>query len=501
MNAPLQNTAECAPAGASSPRFTNRFATLGDGYFTRLMPQALAAPALVGWSDAVAAMLGVGNDEATKARWAQVLAGRELPVGSDPLASVYSGHQFGVWAGQLGDGRALMLGEIEHAGQHFELQLKGSGKTPYSRMGDGRAVLRSSIREFLCSEAMAGLGIPTTRALAVVSTDDPVIREAVETASVVLRVSPSFIRFGHFEHFASRRDTERLKVLADFVITHFYPACNDARNPYAALLEEAAHHTAETIAQWQGVGFMHGVMNTDNMSILGLTIDYGPFGFMDAFDAGHICNHSDNQGRYAYYMQPQIGHWNIAALAEALSPLINDEDAAKAAVQGYVDSFETAYTDGLRAKLGLQQAFDGDATLLTGLIQLLHANHPDWTIFFRTLASVRAGDRASDTAVRDLMIDRDAADVWLAAYHKRLLEESSDDAARVHRMNAVNPKYVLRNHLAEVAIRKARDEKDYSEVATLLKVLSRPYDEQPEFAEYAKMPPDWAQRLEVSCSS
>ncbi len=501
MNAPLQNTAELAPAGVTSPRFSNRFATLGDGYFTRLMPQALGKPALVGWSDAVAGMLGIDSDAATKAQWAQVLAGRELPAGSDPLASVYSGHQFGVWAGQLGDGRALMLGEIEHAGQHFELQLKGSGKTPYSRMGDGRAVLRSSIREFLCSEAMAGLGIPTTRALAVVSTDDPVIREAVETASVVLRVSPSFIRFGHFEHFASRRDTPRLKALADFVITHFYPACNDARNPYAALLEEAAHHTAETIAQWQGVGFMHGVMNTDNMSILGLTIDYGPFGFMDAFDAGHICNHSDNQGRYAYYMQPQIGHWNIAALAEALSPLIDDEDAAKAAVQGYVDSFETAYTDGLRAKLGLQQAFDGDATLLTGLIQLLHANHPDWTIFFRTLAGIRAGDRASDTAVRDLLIDRDAADVWLAAYHKRLLEESSDDAARVHRMIAVNPKYVLRNHLAEVAIRKARDEKDYSEVATLLKVLSRPYDEQPEFEQYAKMPPDWAQHLEVSCSS
>jgi uncharacterized protein YdiU (UPF0061 family) len=496
MTASIQSIAQVATV-----ILNNRFASLGSGFFTRLMPQALGPAKLVAWSESTANLLGLDNTDETCQVWTRILSGQGIPNGSDPIATVYSGHQFGVWAGQLGDGRALLLGDIDHNGQHFELQLKGSGKTPYSRMGDGRAVLRSSIREFLCSEAMAALGVPTTRALAVVGAQDPVIRETIETAAVVLRVAPTFIRFGHFEHFASQRDTSRLKALADFVIAQYFPACKNASNPYVALLEEVAHATAETIAQWQCIGFMHGVMNTDNMSILGLTIDYGPFGFMDAFDAGHICNHSDEQGRYAYHMQPQIGHWNIAALAEALSPLIEDEDAAKQAVQAYVDSFEHAYTDGLRAKLGLRQGLDADAALLTSLLQLLHANHADWTVFFRTLSSIRVGDRSADTQVRDLLIDRQAADVWLGKYHQRLAQEHSIDADRARWMNTVNPKFILRNYLAEQAIRKAADDKDFSQVATLLKVLEKPFEEQKQYADYSKPPPEWAQHIEVSCSS
>jgi uncharacterized protein YdiU (UPF0061 family) len=509
MNAPLQSALQRGAPAGSLPEldtglpFTNRFAALGEAFFTRLQPQPLAQPARwVGFSDSVAQMLDRASMGLSKANWLEILAGRAVPVSGAPLATVYSGHQFGVWAGQLGDGRALMLGEVRGAdGQHYELQLKGSGKTPYSRMGDGRAVLRSSIREFLCSEAMAGLGIPTTRALGVVGTDDPVIRETVETAAVVLRVAPSFIRFGHFEHFSSRNQKDALKALADFTIDTYRPELRHAANPYAALLMDVAGRTADMIAQWQAVGFMHGVMNTDNMSILGLTLDYGPFGFMDGFDAGHICNHSDHQGRYAYHNQPAIGHWNIAALAEALLPLIGDVDEAKAAVQHYVDRFEAAFSTAFQHKLGLKSWCEADAQLLTSLLELMHRNHPDFAIFFRRLADLKLDDPAADMPIRDLFIDRAAFDAWAATYRERLCSEASVDAERSAAMKRVNPKFVLRNHLAETAIRKSADERDDSEVARLLKVLAAPYDEQPEHEAYAALPPDWAGSLEVSCSS
>eukprot|EP01041_Mallomonas_annulata_P026255 gene26255-47513_t len=275
-----------------------------------------------------------------------------MPIaGTRPFATVYSGHQFGVWAGQLGDGRAILLGDVATASGPIELQLKGAGLTPYSRMGDGRAVLRSSIREFLCSEAMAALGIPTSRALSVTGSDQGVMRETVETSAVVLRMAPTFIRFGSFEHWSSGQQPEQLKVLADYVIDRFYPQLRTEENPYAAFLAEVTRRTAELMAQWQAVGFMHGVMNTDNMSILGETLDYGPFGFMEAFDSGHICNHSDQQGRYAYGMQPQIGHWNCYALGQALLPLINEVPAAQAALDVYQPAFAAKMDALLHAKL------------------------------------------------------------------------------------------------------------------------------------------------------
>jgi uncharacterized protein YdiU (UPF0061 family) len=481
--------------------FTNRFAALPSAFFTRLMPQALSEPQLVGWSDPVARLLGLPIDVDTAQQWLPVIAGQHLPKGGDPLASVYSGHQFGVWAGQLGDGRALLLGEIQTPSGPLELQLKGAGKTPYSRMGDGRAVLRSSIREFLCSEAMAGLGIPTTRALGVAGSAQPVIREGVETAAVVLRVAPSFIRFGHFEHFASRNQLAELKALTDFVIRNHFPECNEAANPALALLQTVVGKTARLIAQWQAVGFMHGVMNSDNMSVLGLTIDYGPFGFMDAFDAGHICNHSDTQGRYAYYMQPQIGHWNCACLAQALLPLIDDEGAARTAVNAYIPAFEEAHTSLFRAKLGLLQAHDDDAALINRLIEVMHASHADWTTFFRALSGFTSQAPEQNSPLRDMFIDREGFDAWATQYRARLQAEASIDADRAVAMNRVNPKYVLRNHLAEIAIRQARDERIHTQIERLLKVLLHPFDEHPEHQDLAALPPDWASHLEVSCSS
>jgi uncharacterized protein YdiU (UPF0061 family) len=376
-------------------------------------------------------------------------------------------------------------------------------------MGDGRAVLRSSIREFLCSEAMHGLGIPTTRALAVVGSPLPVRREEIETAAVVTRVAPSFVRFGHFEHFSHHGMPVQLKQLADFVIDRHFPQCRGSANPVAALLETVAIRTAELIAQWQAVGFCHGVMNTDNMSILGLTIDYGPFGFLDGFDAAHICNHSDHQGRYAYSRQPNIGLWNLYALGQALLPLLADAaggDAdeavrvAEAALEGYKTVFPKALLQRLSSKLGLTTEQAGDAELTESLFALMGRDHTDFTIFFRRLAGFDSTDGASNDAVRDLFIDREGFDAWAARYAARLRHEGSVDHDRAAAMNRVNPYVVLRNHLAEAAIARAR-EGDFGEVDRLLAVLRTPFDETPEAAPYAAFPPEWARSIEVSCSS
>ncbi|WOB10521.1 protein adenylyltransferase SelO [Piscinibacter gummiphilus] len=479
-------------------RWPNRFATLGDRFYTPMQPQGLPEPHWVAWSERCAELLGW---QGQRDGLLQVLSGNASLPGMQPLASVYSGHQFGVWAGQLGDGRAHLLGELDTPSGPMEIQLKGAGLTPYSRMGDGRAVLRSSIREFLCSEAMAALGVPTTRALCITGSALPVRRETVETAAVVTRVAPSFIRFGHFEHFThTAEDTEALRQLADFVIAHHYPECATLAQPYAALLEAVARKMAELMAWWQAVGFCHGVMNTDNMSILGLTIDYGPFGFLDAFDPGHVCNHSDHQGRYAYARQPNVGFWNVHALAQGLMPLIDDAEAALAALEPYKTAFPQALTRQMRAKLGLATAHDGDMALIDGLLKCMAADRADFSITFRRLAQFNSAEGASNDVVRDMFLDRPAFDAWAQAYGARLRAEGSVDAERAQRMNRVNPKFVLRNHLAEVAIRAA-EQGDFSETHKLLKVLERPYDEQPEHSAYADFPPEWAQSIEVSCSS
>ncbi|MBX3618437.1 MAG: YdiU family protein [Rhizobacter sp.] len=480
----------------------NRFASLGDRFYTPVPPQGLPDPHWVAWSDGCAALLGLTRPDE---QLLEVFSGNTLVPGMQSLASVYSGHQFGVWAGQLGDGRAHWLGELQTAQGALEIQLKGAGLTPYSRMGDGRAVLRSSIREFLCSEAMAALGVPTTRALCVTGSKLPVRRETLETAAVVTRVAPSFIRFGHFEHFThTAGDVEALRALADFVIDGHYPQCREMAQPYAALLEAVSRETAELMAHWQAVGFCHGVMNTDNMSILGLTIDYGPFGFLDAFDPGHVCNHSDHQGRYAYARQPNVAFWNLHALAQGLLPLIGEGDQASELALESLESYKTAFPLALmrqmRNKLGLATERAEDQTLVDGLLRRMATDRVDFSITFRRLAQFSTAEGASNDAVRDLFLDREAFDAWAASYCTRLRAEHSVDPERAARMNRVNPKFVLRNHLAETAIRQAQDG-DFGETQRLLKVLARPFDEQPEQSAYADFPPAWAQSIEVSCSS
>jgi uncharacterized protein YdiU (UPF0061 family) len=485
---------------AATLPFENSFASLPPAFYTRLMPTPLPAPYLVAVSPSAAQLIGVDPATLATEEGIATLVGNRVAERSQPLAAVYSGHQFGVWAGQLGDGRAILLGDIATPAGPMELQLKGAGMTPYSRMGDGRAVLRSSIREFLCSEAMHGLGIPTTRALSVVGSDQGVVRESIETAAVVVRMAPTFIRFGSFEHWYYKGKPDELKQLADYVIDRFYPALRTADNPYAALLEEVTRRTARLIAQWQAVGFMHGVMNSDNMSILGQTLDYGPFGFMEGFDANHICNHSDDHGRYSYANQPQIGHWNCYALAQALLPLIGEVAPTQAALDVYQPEFARHIDQRLHAKLGLATAQDGDRELLDSLFSILQANHADFTIFFRRLSGLRAGGAEGDEPLRDLFVDRPAFDAWADVYRARLRAENSDDAARKLAMDQVNPKYVLRNYMAQVAIEKAQN-KDFSEVERLLALLARPFDEQPENEHYADFPPDWSNQLSVSCSS
>ncbi len=384
-------------------------------------------------------------------------------------------------------------------------------------MGDGRAVLRSSIREFLGSEAMAGLGIATSRALCVTGSDARVRREEIETAAVVTRVAPSFIRFGHFEHFSYNEQHDSLKSLADYVIDKYGPlglnnvakeatesgvnSINfDGSNPYATLLQRVSEKTAAVVAQWQSVGFCHGVMNTDNMSILGLTIDYGPFQFMDAYVPGHICNHSDTGGRYAFNKQPNIAYWNLYALGQALLPLIGEQELAVAALESYKTVFPAEFEGRMRAKLGLPEEQDGDPardrSLIENILKLLAKDRVDFTIFWRRLSHHIAGDTLAP--VRDLFLDREAFDAWMLSYSERLKSVPREMAGSL--MLKSNPKYVLRNHLGEEAIQKAKA-KDFSMVRDLLAVLERPFDEHPAFEAWAGFPPDWASGIEISCSS
>lgn len=493
-NLPAPDTAD--PSAGTSLTWNNSFAQLGGDFYTRLRPQSLPDPYWVGRSRSLAHELGLGAEWLESQAALEALTGNSVLPGSEPLASVYSGHQFGVWAGQLGDGRALLLGEINTPRGPQEIQLKGAGKTPYSRMGDGRAVLRSSIREFLCSEAMHGLGIPTTRALCVTGSDAAVRREEIETAAVVTRTAPSFIRFGHFEHFSYNDQHAQLKVLADYVIDRFYPACREAKQPYAALLEAVSEKTAHLMAAWQAAGFCHGVMNTDNMSILGLTIDYGPFQFLDAFDPGHICNHSDTQGRYAYNKQPNMAYWNLFCLGQALLPLIEDQEQALAALEPYKTVFPEALQARMRSKLGLADEQPDDKTLVDNTFKLLAANKVDYTIFWRRLNGFTA--QSGHEPLRDLFFDRESFNAWALQYSERLAHV--DQGFRADLMLKNNPKFVLRNHLGEQAIRAAKL-KDFSGVDTLLALLQAPFDEHPGHESFADFPPDWASSIEISCSS
>ncbi len=497
-----------SPVSLNRAHWTNSFARLGEAFYSQVRPTPFSRPTwMVHFNADAAALLGL---DATAPEWLTWLSGQSLPAGAEPLAMLYAGHQFGHLVPQLGDGRAIMLGEITNpAGQRWEVQLKGSGLTPYSRGGDGRAVLRSTIREYLCSEAMHGLGIPTTRALAMVGGDEEVYRENIESGAMLTRLAPSHVRFGSFEVFFYRSQYEHIKTLADYVLAHHYPELQDSAQPYQALLTEVIKRTAHLIANWQAVGFAHGVMNSDNMSILGLTLDYGPFGFIEAYQPAYICNHSDHEGRYAFDQQPSMGLFNLSCLAQAMLPLLHEEpeqgaEWARAALGKYQTQLVEHYAGLMRAKLGLREAMAEDQHLLQGLLDLMQANQTDYTILFRRLSEfkvVEVRGTHPTSQIRDLFLDRPGFDAWGARYAARLQQENSVDAERRERMNQVNPKYILRNYLAEVAIRKAEDDKDYSEIDILYRLLQRPFDEHPDYERYAGHPPDWATGIAVSCSS
>jgi uncharacterized protein YdiU (UPF0061 family) len=477
--------------------FDNSYRRLPPAFYQLVEPTPLPAPYLVSFNPDAAALIDLDPRAAEDPQLPEYVAGgRPLP-GAEPIAAIYAGHQFGGWVPQLGDGRAILLGEARNArGERWDLQLKGAGPTAFSRMGDGRAVLRSSIREYLCSEAMHGLGVPTTRALCVVGSDAPVYREEVETAAVVLRMAPTHVRFGSFQLFASRGQHEHVRTLADYVIDGHFPHLAGDADRHARWLDEVVVRTARLMAAWMAVGFAHGVMNTDNMSVLGLTMDYGPFGFLDAFDAGFICNHSDPYGRYAFDQQPNVGLWNCARLAESVLSLV-DRERAIAALDGYAPAYVARYGELMRAKLGLVTTEDGDAALVADLLALMQGEGADYTRTFRALGAWRQDESA---AVASMFTDRPAFDAWAARYGERLRREGSVDAERGARMARANPKYVLRNYLAQRAIALA-ERREYSEIDRLLAILRDPYAEHPAFERYAAEPPVEEREIVVSCSS
>lgn len=465
-------------------------------FYTALAPTPLKNARLIWHNAPLAQTLDIPEALFHPAQGAGVWGGETLLPGMSPLAQVYSGHQFGAWAGQLGDGRGILLAEQQLPdGRRLDWHLKGAGLTPYSRMGDGRAVLRSTIRESLASEAMHALGIPTTRALAMVTSDTPVQRETLESGAMLMRLAESHVRFGHFEHFYYRREPEKVQQLADYVIRHHWPELVDDADKYVLWFRDVVTRTATLIASWQTVGFAHGVMNTDNMSILGLTMDYGPYGFLDDFKPDFICNHSDYQGRYSFENQPAVGLWNLQRLAQSLSPFIA-VDALNGALDGYQHVLLTVYGRRMRDKLGLFTQQKGDNDLLDGLFALMIREGSDYTRTFRMLSVSEQHSAASP--LRDEFIDRAAFDSWFAGYRARLRDEPIDDAQRQQQMQSVNPALVLRNWLAQRAIEQA-EQGEMSELARLHEALRQPFADRDD--DYINRPPDWGRRLEVSCSS
>lgn len=479
----------------------NAYAALPAAFHQRVEPTAVPDPYPVAWNESLAAELGWRHDLKDPETLA-VLAGNRVVEGMEPIASAYAGHQFGSWVPELGDGRAIILGElVTPDGGRQEIQLKGAGLTRWSRMGDGRAVLRSTIREYLASAAMHGLGIATTRALAIVGSDLPVYRERTETAAILTRVAPTHVRFGTFEYLAARRMTAERQRLADFVIERFHPELLTlpAAERYGAWYTEVVARTARLMAAWIAVGFAHGVMNTDNFSIIGLTLDYGPYGWMDRYDPSLVCNHSDWAGRYAFDQQPIVGLWNCARLGEALHPLV-EEPAAMAALEAYRTRYETEVASRMRAKLGLATEDPGDVELATAFLELMRAVGADYTNTFRALSRWDRDDPASDVALRGELPGVAGLDEWLGSYAERLGREQRPVAARHAAMLTVNPKYVLRNWVAQDVIRNA-ETRNVALVDEVRRVLEQPFDEHPTMARYAAPPPEWARGIEVSCSS
>ncbi len=493
--------------------FDNTYARLPERFFVKMPPTPVEAPRLLLLNEGLAREIGLDPDRLREEDGVQSLAGNRVPDGAEPLAMAYAGHQFGGWVPQLGDGRAILLGEVVGIdGLRRDIQLKGSGPTPFSRMGDGRAALGPVLREYLISEAMAALGIPTTRSLAVVTTGEAVFRDRALPGGILTRVARSHIRVGTFQFFAARRDDDAVRHLADHVIARHYPEIGpeigpeidpeaaDGKNRYKILLERVVEAQARLIAAWMGVGFIHGVMNTDNMSVAGDTIDYGPCAFMNAYLPGTVYSSIDHGGRYAYGNQPGIAHWNLACLAQCLLPLIDDSEdkaleVAQEIINGFPDRYRAHHTDAFAAKIGLETVRDGDAELISDLLSVMEKGEADFTLVFRRLSETGrdAGDGVGDGAgdggaVRALFSDPAAFDAWAVRWRDRLAGERRDDTARRAAMRAVNPAYIPRNHLVEQALAAAVDDGDLEPLQDLRAVLLTPFEAQPGQERYEQPP-------------
>jgi len=480
--------------------FQNTYAALPANFFARVAPTPVDSPRLIKLNRPLAIHLGLDPDRLASPEGTEILAGKRIPDGADPIAMAYAGHQFGHFVPQLGDGRAILLGEVIDAdGVRRDIQLKGSGPTPFSRRGDGRAALGPVLREYIVSEAMAALGIPTTRSLAAVVTGENVMRETPLPGAVLTRVASSHIRVGTFQYFAARNDTEGVRRLADHVIGRHYPQAANADRPYHALLEAVIARQADLVARWLLVGFIHGVMNTDNTSISGETIDYGPCAFMDHYDP------IDEQGRYAYANQPRIALWNLTRLAECLLPLFSDQqekaiEEAQIVLGDFAEKFTAAYQAGLREKLGLFTARDGDEALAHDLLDAMAKNQADFTLTFRRLSDA-ALDPGGDAEVRRLFADPAAYDEWALRWRQRISDEPSDPAARKAAMRAVNPAFIPRNHRVEAVIDAAVNRDDFALFEELLTVLSNPFEDQPALSGYADPPQPHQRVLQTFCGT
>jgi serine/tyrosine/threonine adenylyltransferase len=486
--------------------FQNTYTALPEGFFARVTPTPVASPRLVKLNRPLAVRLGLDPAMLESSEGVEILAGKRVPSGADPIAMAYAGHQFGNFVPQLGDGRAILLGEVvDIDGTRRDIQLKGSGPTPFSRRGDGRAALGPVLREYIVSEAMAALGIPTTRSLAATITGEQVVRETLLPGAVLTRVATSHIRVGTFQYFAARGDTEGVKRLADHVIARHYPDVAEAERPYHALLEGVIARQADLVARWLLVGFIHGVMNTDNTSISGETIDYGPCAFMDHYDPAAVFSSIDEQGRYAYANQPRIMLWNLTRLAECLLPLFSDDkdkaiEQAQSILAEFPGKFTAAYQSGLRQKIGLFTARDSDEALVQDLLDAMAKNQADFTLTFRRLGDA-AGDSSRDQDVRALFADPTAYDEWATRWRQRAGEEPQTPAERAAMMRSVNPAFIPRNHRIEAVIQAAVDQDGFAPFEELLTVLSKPYEDQPDFAAYANPPEPHQRVLQTFCGT
>ncbi|MFB9080397.1 YdiU family protein [Flavobacterium procerum] len=502
----------------ADPDLTNEIRQVKDTLFSYVNPTKPSIPELIHASEETAEMVGITKDEIHTKEFLDVFSGNEILANTRPFAMCYAGHQFGNWAGQLGDGRAINLTEVENKNnEFFMLQLKGAGKTPYSRTADGLAVLRSSIREYLCAEAMHYLGVPTTRSLSLILSGDQVLRDilyngnpAYEKGAIVCRVAPSFIRFGSFEMLTARNELKNLKNFVEFTIKHYFPEIKgEPKEQYLQFFKTVTDRTRDMILHWQRVGFVHGVMNTDNMSIHGITIDYGPYGWLENYDPDWTPNTTDSQNRrYRYGNQPQVAQWNLFQLANAIYPLINEAAPLENILESFMIDFEEDYKAMFLSKLGIFTSSEADDKIIKGLEEILQLSETDMTIFFRNLSKIKKTDTV-DSAIKKIeyafylpeqIKDQtlDAWQKWFSVYLKRLNSETLSDEERALKMNAVNPKYVLRNYMSQLAI-DAADLKDYSVVDELFQLLKKPYDEQPESEKWFAKRPDWA-RTKVGCS-